>query len=233
MNSTNRDPHMRHLTRAARVAGRAGGMQSRTHYLDAKELQAVPVSRLVRETAYVENPQMSEPVREQRRGLVADEFSRRGFSSTADDLRVSWDETEVARARAESAEVRAQQATREAEAQQYRAQNAEANKPTPEQPSIGELAVVATATGVLAGVGSEIAAEQADAVLQNEAGHLDAAWEGLSGDPAFAGQIDSSPGGVEADIADSLAMSGPSAAMTPDVSSAPVPEATASPDVTI
>lgn len=206
--SNTRDPQMRRLARAARVAGRNGQMTPRTHYLTPAELQGVPASRLVRETAFAERPDATPEWQDDRRRVVGEEFERRGFPEAANQVRAAWNETDYAQARAEAAESQAQQAAREAEYQRERAEAAretEPNRAADVRPSVAELGVIAASASVLASIGSELPAERADTVMQTETSRLDMAWSDVASDPAIGGRVDMTPGGVEADIADSLA----------------------------
>lgn len=223
--SNTRDPYLRRLARAARVGGRNTTMTPRTHYLTPNELQGVSAGRLVRETAWAERTEASPQWRDERRGVIADEYDRRGFPDTATDVRAQWSDADYARARVQEAEAQAQQAARQAEYQREQAETARENTAGTQRdpgPSVSELGVIAASAGVLASLGQEIPDTAADSTLQTESGRLDMAWADVSSDPAIGGQPDVTSGGVEADMSDSLSMA--AADITPEVTAQAGPE---------
>jgi hypothetical protein len=203
MNSQNREQHMSMLARASRIAGRQGGFRERTHYLTAAELRTVPVTRLLRETAWADRPDASEQWRDERRQIVADEFARRGFETAAAD----YD------ARALLEEQRRLQAEREAAQTQDR------------QADRGQEMTVLWAVSALVTAGAVTELVDGDEVMERVSTALSQAWDGLESDPAIGGELDMSTG---ADLSASLSAVSASAtaetAMAPDV-------ATASPEI--
>lgn len=200
------------LARASRVAGRNGGMSTRTRYLTPAELRTVPASRLLRETAYAERPDASDDWRDQRRSVVADEYYRRGFHDAADTVRPRWEPHEY-----DGSRVIEEQRRLDAERRQLESERSQTHD--------REAETVAWAVGTLALAGTAAASLEGDQMMQQVAGQLDHTWESDAADPAIGGNLDM---GIGADLSDSLAAGADPA--TPDASfDAPTPQAT--PDI--
>lgn len=212
MNSQNREQHMSMLARASRIAGRQGGFRERTHYLTAAELRTVPVTRLLRETAWADRPDASEQWGDERRAIVADEFARRGFETAAADIWHRWEPADYD-GRSLLEEQRRLQAEREAAQTQDR-----------DVDRRQEMTVLwAVSALVTAGAVTELI--DGDEVMERVTTALSQAWEDIESDPAMGGELDMSTG---ADLSASL-----SAASTPATAETAIgPEvATASPEV--
>lgn len=199
MNSQSREQHMSMLARASRIAGRQGGFRERTHYLTAAELRTVPVTRLLRETAWADRPDASEQWGDERRAIVADEFARRGFETAAADIWHRWEPADYD-GRALLEEQRRLQAEREAAQTQDR------------DVDRGQEMTVLWAVSALVTAGAVTELIDGDEVMERVTTALSQAWEGLESDPAMGGELDMSTG---SDLSASLsAASAPATAET-------------------
>lgn len=212
MNSQNREQHMSMLARASRIAGRQGGFRERTHYLTAAELRTVPVTRLLRETAWADRPDASEQWGDERRAIVADEFARRGFETAAADIWHRWEPADYD-GRALLEEQRRLQAERDAAQTQDR------------DVDRGQEMTVLWAVSALVTAGAVTELIDGDEVMERVTTALSQAWEGLESDPTMGGELDMSTG---ADLSASLSAT----ATTATAETTIAPEiATASPEV--
>lgn len=190
-----RDQQLRRLTSAARVAGRSGNLTARTHYLDREELRRVPAARLVRESAWAEHPGASQDWRDRRRGDLADEFDRRGFTETSAQAREAWSETDFARAREAEAQEQARRAQREAEEARNGAR----------EPIGADAAAVAISAATFLSVADLDHGGMEDRLVADEETRLDHAWASDADHPAMGGDHPlMEPGGIEADMSDTL-----------------------------
>lgn len=204
-----RNRQMASLAGASRIAGQNGGLATRTHYLSQAQLRTVPATRLLRETAWAERPDASDEWQDERRAVVADEFSRRGFADAADTVRPRWDVAEY-----DGARVIAEQRRLDAERRQLDAERGQTGDRE------AETVAVAVATLAAAGAGAAVTALEGDQTMQQVTGQLDQVWEGEAADPAMSGDLDP---GIGADLADSLATgTGPAAAEAAFEATSPV-----------
>ncbi|MBB1051956.1 hypothetical protein ACIQCV_15620 [Dietzia maris] len=197
MNSHNRQQHMSMLARASRVAGHNGRFRERTHYLTAAELRTVPITRLLRETAWADRPDASDQWRDERRHIVADEFARRGFDTAAADLWSRWEPADY-----DSHALLQEQRRLEAEL----ASQEQAIQTDPRQ---AMTVLWATSTLVTAATVTELI--DGDEVMERVTTALSQVWEGLETDPAIGGELDMTTG---ADLAASLASAATATAET-------------------
>lgn len=210
MTSPDRNRQMSMLARASRVAGHHGRFRARTHYLTADELRTVPVTRLLRETAWADRPDASDQWRDERRAVVADEFARRGFEAAAADIWHRWEPADY------DGQIILSQQLDESERREHDAQRSRSQTPDREIDRQQEMTVLwAVSAMVTAGAATDLV--DGDEVMERVTAALDRAWEGTETDPAIGGELDMNTG---ADLADSLtAVAEPDVALTaePDV----------------
>lgn len=195
MDNQHRDRRVAILARASRFAGHHGRFRSRTHYLTPNQLRTVPVTRLLRETAWTHRADASEQWRAERRNVVADEFARRGFHDAAEDVRHPWQDSDRdGRAIVEQQRYEAERREREAERARLEQREREADR--------AQDATFLWAVTSLVAAGAAAEAVSGDELMEDVTARLDHTWEGSEADPAMGGDLDTTVG---ADLSDSLA----------------------------
>lgn len=195
MDNQHRNRRVAILARASRFAGHHGQFRARTHYLSPNQLRTVPVTRLLRETAWAHRPDASERWRDERRGIVGDEFDRRGFHDAAQDVRLPWQETDRdGRAIVEQQRHEAELRELEAERNRIEARERDADRT--------QDAALLWAVTTLVAADTAVEVVSGDELMEDVTAQLDHVWEQDEADPAMGGDLDTSVG---ADLADSLA----------------------------